>query len=297
MAAQNGSGPIHPAPPDEALGSLLALTGARVLSLPAGGSYTDCGGDGDYWFIGSARGSLTVDSHSQYTILDPGQALVLYQCGAFTVDSVDGGQYMLVKLVGELPGRLLGPKMEGGRAFFPKSGPAVQKAAMALRVLEEEYPPIGACTASGLAYSMLMEFYNAPVARAGEETGSRLSPLVEAAVGIIQEEFPFLEGVDELAQRLEVSKAHLIRTFSRKVGLSPGKYITRTRVEYAKLLLQGGEASITYVAEASGFANANYFAKVFHRETGMSPSEYLQSAQGQGTDLGIRARIRMGQID
>ena len=83
--------------------------------------------------------------------------------------------------------------------------------------------------------------------------------------------------MDELAQRLEVSKAHLIRTFTKSVGISPGKYLTRVRVEYAKLLLRGEDASITYVAEASGFANANYFAKVFRKETGMSPSEFLES--------------------
>ena len=82
----------------------------------------------------------------------------------------------------------------------------------------------------------------------------------------------------ELAQRLEVSKAHLIRTFSRQTGISPARYIVRVRVEYAKLLLLDEDASITYVAEASGFANANYFAKVFRRETGMSPSEYLAAA-------------------
>ena len=100
-------------------------------------------------------------------------------------------------------------------------------------------------------------------------------------MGIIQEEFPFLEGLDELAERLEVSKAHLIRTFTKKTGISPGRYITHMRVEYAKLLLRSEDASITYVAEASGFANANYFAKVFRRETGMSPSEYLESAPRQ----------------
>ena len=292
----NGSCRVQPAAPDEALGSLLALADARVLALAAGSSWAGYGGDGEYWFICAVRGSLTVNSHAQYAILDPGQALVLGQCGGFTVDSVDGGQYMLIKLTGELPGRLLGPRLEGGCALFPKSGPAVQKAAMALCVLEE-HPPVGACAASGLAYHMLMELYGAPVAGPGEDTGSRLSPLVEAAIAIIQEEFPFLEGVDELAQRLEVSKAHLIRTFSQKVGISPGKYITRTRVEYAKLLLQTEGASIAYVAEASGFANANYFAKVFHRETGMSPSGYLQSVGGQKTDLGIGERFRMGQIN
>ena len=91
------------------------------------------------------------------------------------------------------------------------------------------------------------------------------------------EDFPYLEGLDDLASRLEISKAHLIRTFTRETGISPAKYITRVRVEYAKLLLQDEDTSIIYVAEASGFANANYFAKVFRRETGMSPSEYLES--------------------
>ena len=88
----------------------------------------------------------------------------------------------------------------------------------------------------------------------------------------------FLEGVDELAKRLEVSAAHLGRVFTKKTGVSPGKYITRVRVEYAKLLLRDPDTTISYVAEASGFANANYFAKVFRRETGLSPTEYLAGA-------------------
>ena len=53
------------------------------------------------------------------------------------------------------------------------------------------------------------------------------------------------------------------------------------RVSYAKLLLQDPDAAITYVAEAAGFANANYFSKVFRRETGLSPSEYLESIPRQ----------------
>ena len=86
--------------------------------------------------------------------------------------------------------------------------------------------------------------------------------------------------MDDLAGRLEISKAHLIRTFTRETGISPARYITRVRIEYAKLLLRDQDASVTYVAEASGFANANYFAKVFRRETGLSPSEYLEGAPG-----------------
>ncbi len=86
-----------------------------------------------------------------------------------------------------------------------------------------------------------------------------------------------MEGLDDLAERLEVSKPHLIRTFTREVGVSPGKYITRARIEYAKLLLSEPDMSIAFAAEATGFAGANYFAKVFRRETGLSPTEFQQS--------------------
>ena len=142
-----------------------------------------------------------------------------------------------------------------------------------MAVLEDEQGSISGSTASALAYTMLMKLRALP-----QTPPSTVgSPLVEAAVGVIQDEFPFLEGVDELAERLEVSAAHLTRVFSKKVGISPGKYITRVRIEYAKLLLQDPDATIAYVAEASGFANANYFAKVFRKETGMSPSEFLES--------------------
>ena len=129
------------------------------------------------------------------------------------------------------------------------------------------------------AYHLLLHLRG----QAGQKEGAekRVSLLVESAIGIIQEDFPYLEGLDELAERLEVSKAHLIRQFTKAVGISPGKYITRVKVDYAKLLLQGEEPSISYVAEASGFANSNYFAKVFRRETGMTPTEYIESSPRQ----------------
>lgn len=188
---------------------------------------------------------------------------------------------MLVQLRGEVPDRLLRGKLEDGAALFPKGGPAVREAVLAMSVLEEEHPPVSGVSASAYAYTMLTKLISGKIIGPNEDIDSLLSPLIESAIAIIQEEFPFLEGLDELAERLEVSKPHLIRTFTQRVGMSPGKYITRVRVEYAKLLLCNEDASIAYVAEACGFANANYFAKAFRRETGMSPSEYLESAPQQ----------------
>ena len=147
----------------------------------------------------------------------------------------------------------------------------------ALAVLERESGTVDPFTASAQAYTLLMKLCR--LRDAGEP--GQYSPLVEAAVGIIDEEFAYLDGLDALADRLEISKPHLIRTFTREVGVSPGKYMTRARIEYAKLLLSEPDMSISFAAEASGFAGANYFAKVFRRETGLSPTEYQQTVPPQ----------------
>lgn len=268
---------IRPAPPHPAVEGLLSLSSARLLPLSSGGSFTGYAGDSCCWLIAAHQGTLTASSYARTDVLAPGQALALCQCGEFSIQAVGDSLCLLVQLRGELPGRLLEGRLSDSAALFPKGGAAVREAVLSLSVLEEEHPPVSGTSASAHAYTMLTNLISGPAPDPQAELTGSFSPLVEAAVAIIQEEFPFLEGLDELAQRLEVSKAHLIRVFTKMTGVSPGRYITHLRVEYAKLLLRGEDPSITYVAEASGFANANYFAKVFRRETGMSPSEYIET--------------------
>ena len=272
---------IRPAPANPVLDGLLTLTSARVLPLPSGGSYSGYAGDLSCFLVAAVQGTVTACAYAQSDVLSPGQALAFWQCGEFTVQSVGDSGCMLVQLQGELPGRLLAPRLTDGAALFPRGGGAVREAVLALAVLDQEHARVSGTSASAHAYTMLANLISGPAAPSAAGADGPLSTLVEAAVGIIQEEFPFLEGLDELADRLEVSKAHLIRTFKKKTGISPGRYITHLRVEYAKLLLQGEDVSITYVAEASGFASANYFAKVFRRETGMSPGEYMETVPRQ----------------
>lgn len=265
---------IRPAAPDVTVQGLLALPFVRFLPLSAGDRVTGCGQTGDYILPAALQGNLTISAYNHYALLAPGQAFLLAEPGEYTVQAVSDGVCLLLRLRGSLVSLLLAERLSEKSALFPAGAAAVREAALALAVLEEEQGRVSGEAASALAYDMLLKLRTSPsVLR--KDAGS---PLVEAAVSIIQEEFPFLEGMEELAERLEVSAAHLGRVFTKKIGISPGKYITRVRIEYAKLLLRDPDTTISYVAEASGFANANYFAKVFRRETGMSPSEYLEGA-------------------
>lgn len=273
---------IRPAAPDETVQGLLALPSVRVLPLPAGDRLTGCGQTGDYILAAAVQGNLTVSAYEHYALLDPGQAFLLAEPGEYTLQAVSDGLFLLLQLRGELTARLLAGRLSSGGALFPAGAAAARETAMSLAVLEDEQGQVRGADASALAYGLLLKLRAQPE-RFRVDAGS---PLVEAAVAIVQEEFAFLEGVDELAERLEVSTAHLSRVFAKKLGTSPGKYITRVRIEYAKLLLRDPDVTISYVAEASGFANANYFAKVFRRETGLSPSEYLAAAPTQpGTQI------------
>lgn len=264
---------IRPAAPDDVIRGLLALPLAQILALETGNLYQGAGRDGAYLVAAAVRGSVTVATHSQYAVLEAGEAVVVGAEETYSIHAVSDSLCMMMVLQGELVGRLLRERLENGCAVFARGAAVVRETVMAMAVLEEENPPVSGEMASAYSYTLLMKLRTLPA-----EEKSGFPSLVESAIAIIQEEFPYLEGLDELAQRLEVSKAHLIRSFTQKTGVSPGKYITRVKIEYAKLLLQDEGSSISYVAEASGFANANYFAKVFRRETGMSPSEYLESA-------------------
>jgi AraC-like DNA-binding protein len=272
---------IIPALPDDLLQELLTLPSAQTLPLAVGKTADGFGDTGEYVLVAALQGNCSVTAHAQYALLQPSQVMVLHAVGTYTVQAVSDCVCMTVKLRGSLADRLLGERLRNGAAVLSSGASAVRELVLALLVLEEERPPVGGAVASTYAYTMLVRLHDVPVQDTARKTA--FSPLVDSAIAIIQEEFPYLESLDELAERLHVSKAHLIRSFTHKTGVSPGKYITRVRIDYAKLLLQDEDTTIAYVAEASGFANANYFAKVFRRETGMSPSEYVDTTPRRRT--------------
>lgn len=103
-------------------------------------------------------------------------------------------------------------------------------------------------------------------------------PLVAAALAAIRDNYMELYGVEELSEQLGVSKSHLVRVFSAELGISPGKYLTHTRIEAAKRLLLEREYTLETIAGLCGFSGANYLCRVFKRETGLTPAAWRAAA-------------------
>ena len=62
--------------------------------------------------------------------------------------------------------------------------------------------------------------------------------------------------------------------FKHEVGVAPGGYIIMRKVEKAKELLGDRDRSITDIAFDLGFSSSQYFATVFKKLIGLTPSEY-----------------------
>lgn len=121
---------------------------------------------------------------------------------------------------------------------------------------------------SQLAFALLCELSGA------DSAAPALPPLVTAAIEDIRSHYAGLYGVEELSERLGVSKSHLVRTFTAAVGVSPGRYLTTVRIEAAMRLLLHREYTLDVIASLCGFSGANYLCRVFKKETGQSPAQW-----------------------
>lgn len=230
------------------------------------------------WYLLSVRGGdarLTCDGGC--LLLSRGQGAAVFGESPLDILYRGEGELRLLCLKGSLPGKFL-RRQEGQSVTLCHEGDAIlEEAFAALEGAEQPVPPE---TASAVAYRALTRVYAA--AGTGPEETEKLPQVVETALKLLQQEFAFLDGIGDLAQRLEVSQEYLTRTFRDHVGMTPGKYLNQVRIEHAKLLLRRGGHSVAFVADACGFANGNYFARVFRSMVGVSPSDYAK--ENSGTD-------------
>ena len=262
---------IHLEAPGDFLSELLGVAEACVLDLRKAEVRELSAGRAVWRVLSPLQGGLRLTAGEHSLPLLSGQAAVFEGSEELSLLPAEDCRLGLLTLHGLAADRVFLSCREQGGLFFDRGGAAVQRV---LRVLSVRTGTVSAREASELAYSMLMSLYG--TGSAGPAGQRALPQVVEAALGIIRRDYAFLEGIAELAVRLEVSQEYLTRCFFKYTGITPGKYLTQVRIENAKLLLSQGQHSIQFVSDACGFANANYFARVFRSSVGMNPRDYAR---------------------
>ncbi len=81
-------------------------------------------------------------------------------------------------------------------------------------------------------------------------------------------------SMQDLAHVMNYSEAYFCKLFKQCFDQNFTAYLTEYRMEQARKLLKEPSVNIKEVGKAVGYSDANYFAKVFKRITGHSPTEY-----------------------
>lgn len=81
-------------------------------------------------------------------------------------------------------------------------------------------------------------------------------------------------SVDALAHRVAMSPRNFFRVFVREVGMTPGRFVERIRVEAARRLLEETSRGVPDVAAACGFGSPETMRVAFRRTLGVSPKRY-----------------------
>ncbi|WP_310604857.1 helix-turn-helix domain-containing protein [Anaerosporobacter sp.] len=106
---------------------------------------------------------------------------------------------------------------------------------------------------------------------------SQYSRLIRGVTNYISNHYGEAElSVSQIAEYFHFSSAYLSVLFKQEMNITLKQYISNVRIERAKKMLELDYDKITEIAIKCGYANANYFAKVFKEVTGMTPIEYRE---------------------
>ncbi len=117
----------------------------------------------------------------------------------------------------------------------------------------------------------------AAVRLTGSDEG--FSPPIQKAVAWLNEHLSEDMQIPQLADVAGLSESYFRSWFHREVGFSPGDYLVRRRIERARELLRTTQDTITRVGLAVGFSTPAYFASVFRRQTGYTPTQFREQSR------------------
>lgn len=124
-----------------------------------------------------------------------------------------------------------------------------------------------------MASSIVLLFLSEVLKSAFSGESIDISPLMRTCVTYIDRHVGEVLSLDALAESCNLTASHFKHRFRKEIGIPPGEYILRKKVQRATELLRGTNKRIIDIAYDLGFSSSQYFATVYRRFTGTTPSQ------------------------
>ena len=98
--------------------------------------------------------------------------------------------------------------------------------------------------------------------------------IIDKAIKIINEEYNKGLGLEDLADKLHLSKNYLCSLFKEETGFTFCQYLNTLKTNKAKKLLLEDKKTLEYISYECGFSSQPHFTMTFKKYTGKTPKEY-----------------------
>lgn len=125
-----------------------------------------------------------------------------------------------------------------------------------------------------LTYNMLIEFCRL----AGKnQIPQGISADVFHCMNFIRSHTSAPISVADVAQTIQKSPSYVSKSFQKELGISPGAFISRCKLEEAKSLLTFSQKSLAEISSHLCYSSQGYFQNVFKKQFGMTPMQYRRA--------------------
>ena len=126
-------------------------------------------------------------------------------------------------------------------------------------------------------YDIECRFIRDTAVRIDSGKQKKIGTIIDRANQYIQEHFHEEIALEDVARAVNLSPYYFSRFYKEETGVNFIDRLTAVRVEKAKEYLTRTEYTVKDVARAVGYADPNYFSKLFKKVTNMTATEYKES--------------------
>ena len=236
----------------------------------------------DYWlfhFVISGKGKYFVDGKT-YTlgknygfIIEPGVETY------YEADENDPWEYCWIGARGIDAAHLLETSELFGRHYFLFEPEYVQPILSVLEELGgvENVNPDYVRLRVNAAFFEVLSCFVPKLKQSEEKKTTRLGNIALDGAEYFERNFSKNIGVNEAADRLNVSRVYFSTLFTKEFGMPPKEYLTQIRVRHAQKLLENTDLPTSSIAEECGFSDVSVFAKNFKKVAGATPNAYRKN--------------------
>ncbi len=84
-------------------------------------------------------------------------------------------------------------------------------------------------------------------------------------------------SLEKMGKELSYNPKYISHIFKKQFHVGIVEYLNTIRVQNACAMIEQGFTSVTDIADHCGFADAQYFSKVFKAQTGHTPTQYMKT--------------------